>query len=167
PQASWFEKLTKYPPEKDIASLIRALSYIKINAFKKIIDDNDQVMTGSKMLFDKIHPFFFLLGSAHVKAKNLINLLINSIFKEPVSLTLDIIEHLNIWELNVANSFLKSYNSLDSKKKLNPILIKFFIVQRTMDEILYESQFRPENIFTPISGFFDELEKMKRLNPQE
>jgi len=121
PQLSIKEKKIKYPIEKDIAYLLRSLSYIKYNT---MLNHNENKKN--------LESIFLSNNQDNVlKAKLLL---------------------LDSWELFFKNKILENINS-------NKILMELFTIERILNEISYELQYRPRNLIVPILGLYEFINK--------
>jgi len=134
PQLSSEEKKQKFPTEKDLASYLRSLSYIKFNTLLQYIErnivDKEKYVVAEEILYS----LFFRKG-ARDKRK-----------------TLDILlKFLNKWESKIMNKFLKD---------LNPsiTLINYFTIERILHEVHYEMLFRPNKFIIPLLGLQEVIE---------
>ncbi|GAH89702.1 unnamed protein product, partial [marine sediment metagenome] len=140
PQLSQEEKKDRFPIEKDLASFLRSLSYIKFNTLinfieKKIVDTNKFEV-----------PTEFLFGLYFRKASKI------SKKHKTLEMALNL---LNLWENKLMGKiFDKSLNI-----KLHFTLINYFTIERTLHELNYELLFRPNNIIIPILGLKEIIEK--------
>ncbi len=135
PQLTFTEKKGKFPIEKDLASFLRALSYIKFNTFLKIIEK--KVIKKDKYEVPE-------------------EILYNIIFRRaarPINKTLDVILNvLNIWEIKLIGKILKNLNA-------HYTLITYFYIERALYELNYEMLFRPSKIIVPILGLKEIIDK--------
>ncbi|MCK4287323.1 MAG: hypothetical protein KAX18_14025, partial [Candidatus Lokiarchaeota archaeon] len=135
PQLSFDDKKGKFPVEKDLASFLRALSYIKFNILLKFIEEN----VARK-------------GKYEVPEEILYNLYFRRTAR-PLAKVLDIIKDvLNIWESKLIGKILKNLN-------LSYVLITYFYIERALHELKYEILFRPNKIIVPILGLKEILER--------
>jgi len=138
PQLSDEQKKQKFPPEKDISSLLRSLSYIKFNALLNFIE---------KEFVDK--------ERFEVPAESLYNLYFRKSSKiTQKHKTLEVaLKLLNLWEKKLMSKILE--------KRLNPhfTLIHYFTIERVLHELDYELLFRPGNIIIPILGLKEIIDK--------
>ena len=125
PQFNIKEKEGKYPAEKDYASFLRSLSYIKFNTILKLINRKIIKNSTDKASRELLYSFYF---------KNTKNNTLKIIF-----------QFADYWENNIT---LKIVNDFDLNKKL----IKYFTIERILRELTYEFLFRPDNIIVPILG---------------
>ncbi|MHA1794003.1 MAG: hypothetical protein ACTSVI_15280 [Promethearchaeota archaeon] len=146
PQSSWLEKFSKYPIEKDLASLMRSFSYIKFAAFKESVLNRNGVLDGRIKIFNLIFPLFFFDSSAAIStlSKNLLDT-----SKISVEFIRKRINQLQSWEQVITGAFLRHFSTYN---EFNLGTYKLFYLKRVLDEILYEMKFRPEGLFTPILG---------------
>jgi maltose alpha-D-glucosyltransferase/alpha-amylase len=134
PQLSLEEKKQKYPTEKDLASYLRSLSYIKFNTLlqyieKKIVDKEKYVVSE-----EILYSLFFRKGTREKRK------------------TLDaLLRFLNKWESKIMNKFLKD---------LNPsiTLINYYTIERILHEVQYEMLFRPNKFIIPLLGLQEIIE---------
>jgi hypothetical protein len=138
PQLSDEQKKQKFPPEKDISSFLRSLSYIKFNALLNFIE---------KEFVDK--------ERFEVPAESLYNLYFRKSSKiTQKHKTLEVaLKLLNLWEKKLMSKILeKSLN-------LHFTLINYFTIERVLHELDYELLFRPGNIIIPILGLKEIIDK--------
>jgi len=135
PQLTFTEKKGKFPIEKDLASFLRALSYIKFNTFLKFIEK--KVVRKDKYEVPE-------------------EILYNIIFRRaarPINKTLDVVLNvLNIWESKLIGKILKNLNA-------HYTLITYFYIERALHELNYEMLFRPSKIIVPILGLKEIIDK--------
>ena len=140
PQLSQEERKTKFPIEKDLASFLRSLSYIKFNTLinfieKKIVDKN-KFEVPAEFLFS----LYFRKSSKISKKHKTLEIALNL---------------LNLWEQKLMGKiFDKSL-----KLKLHFTLINYFTIERTLHELNYELLFRPNNAIIPILGLKEIIDK--------
>ncbi|MFW9894418.1 MAG: hypothetical protein ACFFD7_01280 [Candidatus Thorarchaeota archaeon] len=135
PQLPLDDKKGKFPVEKDLASFLRALSYIKFTNFLKFIEKNiirkDKYEVPEEILYN-----IYFRRSAR-----------------PHSRILDVIKNvLNVWESKLMGKILKDLN-------LSYVLITYFYIERALHELKYEILFRPNKIIVPILGLKEIVEK--------
>jgi len=135
PQLSLEEKKGKFPVEKDLASFLRALSYIKFNTLlifieKKIIR-KDKYEVPEEILYN-----LYFRRAARPLKKILDNIL----------------NVLNIWESNLMGKILKELD-------VDYILITYFYIERALYELNYEILFRPNKVIVPILGLKEIVDK--------
>ena len=129
------EKKQKFPIEKDLASYLRALSYIKFNTLLNFIE---------KKIIRK--------DRYEVPEENLYNLFFRRAAR-PINKILDIVlKVLNVWESKLIGKILKDLNQ-------SYILITYFYIERALHELKYEILFRPRKIIIPILGLKEIVEK--------
>lgn len=140
PQLSQEERKTKFPIEKDLASFLRSLSYIKFNTLinfieKKIVDKN-KFEVPAEFLFSLYFRKSSKISEKHKTLEIALNL-------------------LNLWEQKLMGKiFDKSL-----KLKLHFTLINYFTIERTLHELNYELLFRPNNAIIPILGLKEIIDK--------
>ena len=128
PELSAEEKKQRFPTEKDIASYLRSLSYIKFNTIllfiEKYVIEKDEYIVPEEILYS----LYFRKGFRE-KRKGLDILL----------------TFLNKWEQKLMNKILKNL-------KTNITLINYFTIERVLHEIYYEILFRPKKFLVPLLG---------------
>ncbi|TFG06532.1 MAG: hypothetical protein EU539_07400, partial [Promethearchaeota archaeon] len=135
PQLSLKEKMGKFPIEKDLASFLRALSYIKFNTLllfieKKIIH-KDRYEVPQEILYN-----IYFRKTAR-----------------PINKTLDVVLNiLNAWEAKLMAKMLKDSN-------LHIPLITYFYLERALHELSYEILFRPNNVIVPLLGLKEIIDR--------
>ena len=135
PQLAIEERKAKFPVEKDLASFLRALSYIKFNTLLNFIE---------KKIIRK--------GRYEVPEEILYNLYFRRAAK-PLNKTLDVVLNvLNIWETKLMGKILKNLN-------MDYILITYFYIERALNELNYEIGHRPNKILVPILGLKEIVDK--------
>lgn len=135
PQLSMEEKKEKFPIEKDLASFLRALSYIKFNTLLGFIEKNlikkDKFAVPEEILYN----LFFRRAA------------------RPVDKILDVVLNvLNAWENKLMNKILKNLDA-------HYVLITYFYIERALNELNYEILFRPNKIIVPILGLKEIIDK--------
>ncbi|HDZ19157.1 MAG TPA: hypothetical protein ENH75_12730 [archaeon] len=135
PQLSMEEKKEKFPIEKDLASFLRALSYIKFNTLLGFIEKNlikkDTFAVPEEILYN----LFFRRAA------------------RPVDKILDVVLNvLNAWENKLMNKILKNLDA-------HYVLITYFYIERALNELNYEILFRPNKIIVPILGLKEIIDK--------
>ena len=140
PQLSQEERKDRFPIEKDLASFLRSLSYIKFNTLinfieKKIVDKN-KFEVPAEFLFSLYFRKSSKISEKHKTLEIALNL-------------------LNLWEQKLMGKiFDKSL-----KLKLHFTLINYFTIERTLHELNYELLFRPNNAIIPILGLKEIIDK--------
>lgn len=135
PQLSLEEKRGKFPIEKDLASFLRALSYIKFNTLLIFIEQK---------LIRK--------DKYEVPEEILYNLYFRRAAK-PLNKILDVILNiLNIWESKLISRILKDLD-------VDYTLITYFYIEKALYELRYEILFRPNKILVPILGLKEIVDK--------
>ena len=129
------EKQEKFPVEKDLASLLRALSYIKFNTLLKFIEDKIVRKDKYEVPEEILYNLFFRRAA------------------RPINKVLDEILHmLNAWESKLIGKILKNLN-------MSYVLITYFYIQRALHELTYELLYRPNKIIVPVLGLKEIVEK--------
>jgi len=135
PQLMHEEKKGKFPVEKDLASFLRALSYIKFNTLLNFIEN--KIIRRDKY---------------EVPEEILYNLYFRRTAR-PLNKILDVVLNLlNKWESKLMGKILKNLN-------LNYILVTYFYIERTLYELNYEILFRPNKIIVPVLGLKEIVDK--------
>ena len=135
PQLTIEERKGKFPVEKDLASFLRALSYIKFNTLLNFIE---------KKIIRK--------NKYEVPEEILYNLYFRRAAR-PLNKTLDsVLNVLNIWETKLMGKILKNLN-------LDYVLITYFYIERALYELSYEVGHRPNKILVPILGLKEIVDK--------
>jgi predicted trehalose synthase len=129
------EKKGKFPVEKDLASFLRALSYIKFNSLLKFIEENIARKDKYEVPEEILYNLYYRRAA------------------RPLSKVLDILKNiLNDWESKLMGKILKNLN-------LSYVLITYFYIERALYELKYEILFRPNKIIVPILGLKEIVEK--------
>jgi hypothetical protein len=140
PQLSREERKGGFPIEKDLASFLRSLSYIKfntlINFIEKVIIDKGKFEVPAEFLFS----LYFRKSSKISKKHKTLEIALNL---------------LNLWE----NKLMGKIIDKSLKLKLHFTLINYFTIERTLHELNYELLFRPNNSIIPILGLKEIIEK--------
>lgn len=135
PELSLEEKKGKFPVEKDLASFLRALSYIKFNTLLRFIEKKIIRKDKYEVPEEILYNLFFRRAA------------------RPIKKVLDIVLNvLNIWESKLIGKILKNSN-------LHYILITYFYIERALHELNYEILFRPNKIIVPILGLKEIVDK--------
>lgn len=135
PQLTFKEKKSKFPIEKDLASFLRALSYIKFNTLLSFIEKNIIRKDKYEVPEEILYNLFFRRAA------------------RPLKKVLDVVLNvLNIWESKLIGKILKD---------LEPyyILITYFYIERALHELNYEVLFRPNKVIVPILGLKEIVDK--------
>ncbi len=135
PQLTPEEKKGKFPIEKDLASFLRALSYIKFNTFLGFI--------GKKVINKWSHevPEEILYNIFFRKTARPMNEILNIVLK-----------FLNVWEEKLIGKILKNLS-------IHVSLITYFYIERALHELNYEILFRPHKVIVPILGLKEIVDK--------
>nr|MDO8117584.1 hypothetical protein [Candidatus Sigynarchaeota archaeon] len=145
PQLSWEERLTSYPVEKDIASLLRSLSYIKIAALKKMARDS---------VPESQHPFISLFFVMTEKNTRTLEKKHDSFSLSDHENMLSLKVNLDAWEQDITQAILNGYTI---SRDIDGAALSFFMLERVLNECIYEARYRPGNVFTPLVGLNDIL----------
>ncbi|UCD01714.1 MAG: hypothetical protein JSV23_01445 [Promethearchaeota archaeon] len=135
PQLSLKEKMGKFPIEKDFASFLRALSYIKFNTLLSFIEKNIIRKEKYEVPEEILYNLFFRRAARPLK--------------KVVDIVLNI---LNLWESKLIGKILRDLDA-------NYILITYFYIERALHELNYEILFRPNKIIVPILGLKEIVDK--------
>lgn len=135
PQLTPEEKKEKLPIDKDLASFLRSLSYIKYNTLLGYINEKIAKKEGKKTPEEILYDLLFLneKKGAYKTLANLLNM-------------------LDIWENKLTEIILRELDS-------NVALLDFFTIERALQEINYEILYRPEKIIVPLLGLKEIIEK--------
>ncbi len=135
PQLSFEEKKKKFPVEKDLASFLRALSYIKFNTMLNFIEKNIIRKEKYEVPEEILYNLYFRRAA------------------RPLNKILDIVLNiLNTWEKKLMRKILQNL-------KLSHVLITYFYIERALHELNYEILFRPYKIIVPVLGLKEIVEK--------
>jgi hypothetical protein len=135
PQLSFNEKKGKFPIEKDLASFLRALSYIKFNNLLQFIEKKIIKKEKYEVPEEILYNLFFRRAA------------------RPLNKILDVIlNFLNIWEIKLIGKILKNLDA-------DYILITYFYIQRALYELNYEILYRPNKTIVPILGLKEIIDK--------
>ncbi len=135
PQLTVDKKKGKFPIEKDIASFLRSLNYIKFNTFLNFIEKNIIQRNKNEIAEEILYSIFFRKAA---KSKN-------KVFEVVLNV-------LNVWEEKLIAKFLKIL-------KPNIILTNYFTIERALYELNYEILFRPSKIIVPLLGLNEIIDK--------
>jgi predicted trehalose synthase len=135
PQLSLKEKRGKFPVEKDLATFLRALSYIKFNTLLRFIEKNIIQKDKYEVPEEILYNLFFRRAA------------------KPLNKILDIVLNvLNIWESKLMSRILKDLD-------VDYTLITYFYIEKALYELRYEILFRPNKIIVPILGLKEIVDK--------
>ncbi len=135
PQLSIKEKMGKFPIEKDLASFLRALSYIKFNTLLGYIEKNSIKKDKYAVPEEILYNLFFRRAA------------------RPMDKILDVVLNvLNVWETKLMGKLLKNLDA-------HYVLITYFYIERALNELNYEILFRPHKIIIPILGLKEIIDK--------
>jgi hypothetical protein len=151
PQIPWEERIDLYHVEKDMASLVRSLSYIKIAALKHVLVNTLNVNIDEDAPISFLYPLFFLMAHEQIPVAEILGLPMDHALHKIIR---DTIETLNTWETRMRAAIMESYQEFH---ELDPQLFRFYTFQRILNEISYEIKFRPRNYFIPCVGLVEIL----------
>jgi len=135
PQLALEEKRKKFPIEKDVASFLRALSYIKFNTFLNFIEKKMIQRDRYEVPEEILYSLFF--RKAVISKNKVLEV---------------VLRVLNVWEEKLLAKFARIL-------KPNLILTNYFTIERALNELNYELLFRPNKIIVPILGLKELIEK--------
>ncbi len=135
PQLTIEERKAKFPVEKDLASFLRALSYIKFNTLLLFIEKKFIRKERYKVPEEILYNLYFRRAA------------------RPLNKTLDTVLYvLNVWETKLMGKILKNLN-------LDYVLITYFYIERALYELSYEIGHRPNKILVPVLGLKEIVDK--------
>ena len=138
PQLTYEERMGKFPIEKDIASFLRSLSYIKFDAMLKFIESKllskDKFEVPEELLFS----MYFRKSAKITKIQIFLGYLLKLV---------------TAWEERLMEKIL------NKSLKLNFLLINLFTIERAFNELDYELLYRPSNMIIPILGLKELVDK--------
>lgn len=135
PQLTTEEKKRKYPVEKDLASLLRSLSYIKFNTLLSFIEKKIIQKYLIEVPEELLYSLYFRKAV---------------IGKRKVLET--VLKVLDVWEEKIMRKIIKTLNP-------NITLTNYFTIERALHELNYELLFRPNKAIVPILGLKEIIEK--------
>jgi len=138
PQLSLSEKKARFPIEKDIASFLRSLSYIKLNTLLKFIEEKIVEQARFEVPEEFLFSVFFRRSSKITEKQKVLESVLNL---------------LNRWERELIVKIL------DKKLELHYTLITYFYIERVFHELDYELLYRPNKIIIPILGLKEIVDK--------
>ncbi|TKJ26969.1 MAG: hypothetical protein CEE42_03875 [Promethearchaeota archaeon Loki_b31] len=138
PQLSQEERKERFPIEKDLASFLRSLSYIKFNTLINFIEKNIVDKNKFEVPAEFLFSLYFRKSSKISKKHKTLEIALNL---------------LNLWENKLMGKIF------DKSLKLHFTLINYFTIERTLHELNYELLFRPNNIIIPILGLKEIIDK--------
>jgi hypothetical protein len=146
PQLDWRDRLSCYPVERDVASLIRSLSYIKIGALRSILERDFTNIKDKIPRFSELYPLMFLFPFMDVSP------LLPGVDAATVERLQAIVKRFNYWETRIRATLLASYTE---HRKISTKMLDFSTLQRTMNELSYEMKYRPANFFIALVGLLE------------
>jgi len=135
PQLGTKERIKKFPSEKDFASILRSLSYIKFNSLLRYIENYVIDKEKYEVPEEVLYSLFFRKTGKYNK----------------VSLN-RILSLFDYWEQKYMNKILKDID-------LDLTLLNIFTIERILHEIKYEILFRPNKLIIPLLGLKELIEK--------
>lgn len=138
PQLSQEERKERFPIEKDLASFLRSLSYIKFNTLINFIEKNIVDKNKFEVPAEFLFSLYFRKSSKISKKHKTLEIALNL---------------LNLWENKLMGKIF------DKSLKLHFALVNYFTIERTLHELNYELLFRPNNIIIPILGLKEIIDK--------
>ncbi|TFG00014.1 MAG: hypothetical protein EU541_03450 [Promethearchaeota archaeon] len=117
-----------FPTDKDLASFLRSLSYIKFNTMLQFIEkkilEKDEYVVPEEILY---------------------SLVFRKAVKKHQEILKIVLDFLNAWELKIMGKILKN-----CPKSIT--LINIFTIERILHEVHYEMLFRPKMVLVPLLG---------------
>nr|MDO8087817.1 hypothetical protein [Candidatus Sigynarchaeum springense] len=150
PQLPWNERLESSPVERDIASLLRSLSYIKIAALRNRIEDEFKDVAKNIPRFTEVYPLLFLTPSG------LVDRLYSRLDASMRDAIGKLVKALNTWERYLQRIITDAYTK---ERPISQKILLFFTLHRILNEISYEIKFRPMNFFIPCVSLLELVEK--------
>ncbi|MBN1801394.1 MAG: hypothetical protein JW891_07810 [Candidatus Lokiarchaeota archaeon] len=126
PQLTYQEKIKKQIAEKDFASLLRSLSYIKYNSLAGFVQYTTNKLKKLYIRENILFSHFFLQ-------------------EHEISISEEVITLLNFWETSLKTIVYKSVN-------VSPVLLDLASLERILSELNYELLYRPKNVLVPLLG---------------
>jgi len=148
PGREGIERLEKFPPVRDVATMLRSFSYLKHFAFINYLEELLSIRGEERAAARTVGP---LMLTGHMETK------INLDEKVPKLLTR--------YEHEAGTKFIDGY--LNTMSKVAPALlpcsaeisklIKFWLMEKAVYELKYELEHRVENAGIPIAGMIEIL----------
>jgi len=135
PQLTIEEKKGKFPVEKDLASLLRSLSYIKFNTFLRFIEKKIIQKNLMEVPEEILYSLYF--RKAVIRKRKVLE---------------TVLKVLNVWEEMLMRKIIRILNP-------NITLTNYFTIERALNELNYEILFRPNKTIVPILGLKEIIEK--------
>ena len=135
PQLTIEEKKGKFPVEKDLASLLRSLSYIKFNTFLRFIEKKIIQKNFMEVPEEILYSLYF--RKAVIRKRKVLE---------------TVLKVLNVWEEMLMRKIIRILNP-------NITLTNYFTIERALNELNYEILFRPNKTIVPILGLKEIIEK--------
>ncbi len=138
PQLPLVDQKRKYPVEKDLASFLRSLDYIKIFS-----------------LIDAIKAHYWE-PSNQIAKKILLALYNNHLHDDIGEQDFKLLKNLMMigerWQKRISELITVSYYKSEELSNMKKFLINLFTIHRCLMEINYEIRFRPKNVIVPYLG---------------
>lgn len=187
PQLSSKEKYQKFSVFQDLASLIRALSYIKytiiFDRFKADLYENKIQKTQQSFAFTKFVTHIKSAKSAlndnssaiiedllqkfansigcHYNTEEILKILNKIIREDNREDYSKLVSFCDQWEIKMREMLVEAYFNKDSSKKdaVKEInqVLDIYILQRTLNELEYEKTYRPSKQLIPLLGVIEFL----------
>lgn len=138
PQLSIDDQKRKYPIEKDLASLLRSLDYIKL--FSLIDGIKQHYREPSDQIAQNLLLSFYL----NRKPEN--------ISDDDFIILKNLIKIGERWQTKISELITISYYKYEELLNMKMFLIDLFTIERCLSELNYEIRFRPENVIVPYLG---------------
>jgi len=135
PQLTIEEKKGKFPVEKDLASILRSLSYIKFNTFLRFIEKKIIQKNFIEVPEEILYSLYF--RKAVIRKRKVLE---------------TVLKVLNVWEEKLMRKIINVLNP-------NITLTNYFTIERALNELNYEILFRPNKTIVPILGLKEIIEK--------
>ena len=133
PQLPWEERMAPWPVEKDLAALVRSLSYIKVATLKQSLAPVVENIPANAI------PLLFILDGGMLEPGQ----------ERTVRRA---VEKLNSWEKEASKMILTRY---ESHREMNADAVRRLAVARAVEEMHYEITYRPSNATVPLVGLLE------------
>ncbi len=152
PEVPFSGSFTRHPVTKDLAGLVRALSYIKIHAVAQRF--TSQKIEGEQAAC--IAAVFILAEQDILQPESVSQDSIDLIGLSRES-AFNVVALANRWEEFARQKLLSAYQNRDTKMDLTRDKVLPFLFERALKEVYYELKYRPERAITPASGLLEIL----------
>lgn len=153
PQVPFKGDFTKFPVHKDLAGLVRALSYIKVHAVERVLSER-KVPSGKSSLD--------LVSWLIARARDIVDDLENppgglgSIEEEGAFQSwIALARRATVWEAGIRRVILEGYGSKIVRQADFDARLHAFLVDRVVKELTYELTYRPRAALVPAIGFVE------------